>query len=123
MSAMKRYRVLIFALLVLTSGTLVVLQLGLLNWRQEFGTYGQYNRVLRVIHAMDGYKVIDSSLSRRLDWRNLGHVDRFSVRIRDADGRTRSVEFLHGSQEMKERDPKALEQIIKNKLRSPAVSR
>ena len=94
-----------------------MLGFGLTNRAQEFGTYGQYNRVLRVIRGMDGFEVVDSRLSRRLDWRNLGHLDRFAVNLRDVRGQTASIDFVHGSPEMDVRDPKSLEQIIQAKFR------
>lgn len=92
------------------------LQFGLTNNGQEFGTYGQYNRVLRMVEEMDGYEVVNSRLSRRLDWRNLGHLDSFVVNMRHADGRTGSIEFLRGSPEMEVRDRGTLETIIRTKF-------
>lgn len=118
MKAKTKRRVWVLGILiVVSSATLgIQLQFGLLNWGQEFGTYGQYNRILGVVRTMDGYTLVDSRLSRRLDWRNLGHLDRFSVRVRDPAGTISSVEFLHGSPEMEERDAVALKRIIKLKL-------
>ncbi len=94
----------------------VTLQFGLTNHRQEYGTYGQYNRVLRVVEEMDGYEVVNSRLSRRLDWRNLGYLDSFAVNMRDSEGRTGSIEFVRGSPEMEVRERAALEVIIKAKF-------
>lgn len=91
------------------------LQFGLLNQGQEFGTYGQYNRVLRLVREAKDYEVVNSRLSRRLDWRNLGHLDRFSVTMRDTEEKTATIEFLRDSPEMKERDPQVLEKIIRAK--------
>ena len=96
------------------------MRFGFLNWGQHFGTYGQYTRVLSVIRSMEGYTVIDSRLSRRLDWRNIGHLDRFSVRVRDAKGVTGQIGFVHESPEMRQRDPEALKQLIKTRLEAPS---
>lgn len=125
MNAKTKRRVWVLGILIVVAGAALGMQLevGLLNWGQEFGTYGQYNRVLRVVRSMDGYTLIDSRLSRRLDWRNLGHLDRFSVRIRDAAGTIGSAEFLRGSSEMEERDTVALERIVKFKLQEQALPR
>jgi hypothetical protein len=123
LTAMLKRRVLLFVFLILLTGMGCALHLGFLNWGQPFGTYGQYNRVLHVIREMDRYQVIHSRLSRRLDWRNLGHLDRFSVKIRDPQGRISSVEFVHGSAEMRERDREALERIITAQLEAPSDSR
>lgn len=119
MNAKTKRRVWVLGILIVVTGAAlgVQLQLGLLNGGQEFGTYGQYNRVLRVVRSMEGYTLVDSRLSRRIDWRNLGHLDRFSVRVRDAAGTIGSAEFLRGSPEMNERDAVALERIIKSKLK------
>lgn len=118
MSAKKKYLIgLVVVLLLLIPGvTWFNLQFGLDNRGQEFGTYGQYNRVLRLVREMEGYVIVNSRLSRRLDWRNLGHLDSFSVKIRDSKGRTGSIEFLRGSKEMEERDPVVLKEIIKAKF-------
>lgn len=118
MKAKTKRRVWVLGILIVVSSAALGMQLqfGLLNWGQEFGTYGQYNRILGVVRTMDGYTLVDSRLSRRLDWRNLGHLDRFSVRVRDSAGTISSVEFLRGSPEMEERDAVALKRIIKLKL-------
>lgn len=119
MTANTKRRVWVLGILVVAIGSALgtLLQFGLLNWGQEFGTYGQYNRVLAVARSMDGYTLVDSRLSRRIDWRNLGQLDRFSVRVRDPAGTIGSAEFQRGSPEMKERDPVVLERIIKFKLK------
>lgn len=108
--------VLATVLVLVTGGVWFGLEFGLVNWGQEFGAYGPYNRVLRAIRAMPGYAVVNSRLSRRLDWRDLGHLDRFSVLVRDAKGETASVVFLRGSPEMDERDPRVLDLIVKVKF-------
>ncbi|MGH8016831.1 MAG: hypothetical protein ACREIA_00850 [Opitutaceae bacterium] len=92
------------------------LQFGLKNQGQEFGTYGPYNRVLRVVRGMNEFEVERSRLSRRLDWRNLGHLDSFSIDLRDTHGRTGSIVFVYGTPEISERDTVALERIIRSKF-------
>ena len=92
------------------------LQFGLTNRKQEFGTYGQYNRVLRLVGEMDGYTIVNSQLSRRLDWRNLGYLDSFSVSVRDTTGKVSSIQFLRESDEMRERGPGRLTEIIRRKV-------
>ena len=117
MGRRKKYLIVLVAAVLLVAATQWVrLYFGLTHAGQEFGTFGQYNRVLRLVREMDGYEVANSRLSRRLDWKNLGHLDRFSVGIRDAQGRTATIEFVRDSDEMEESDPKALAAIIKRKF-------
>lgn len=96
------------------------LQLGLNNRGQEFGTYGPYNRALRVARSMNEFTVGPSRLSRRLDWRHIWHLDSFAIELRDSHGRTAEIVFAYGTSEMNERDTTALEQIIRSKFSEAA---
>lgn len=116
----RKKRILIISVGVL-AGLLLLkhpleLQLGLDNQGQEFGTYGPFNRVLRVARGMNEFTVERTRLARRLDWRHIWHLDSFVLELRDFSGRTGSVVFVYGTPEMNERDPAALQRIIRSKF-------
>ena len=96
------------------------MQYGLVNNGQEFGTYGQYNRVVRLVREKEEYKIKNRGLSRRWDLRNFGHLDRFYVIIEDGTGKEATIEFVRGSEEIDERDEAVLNQIIENKISEQA---
>ena len=110
-----------FFLLVLAV-QLFRMEYGLANYGQEFGTYGQYNRVVRLVSEKEEYKIINHGLSRELDWRNLGHLDRFYVIVQGALGKEITIEFVHESEEMNESNEAILNQIIENKISEQGAS-
>lgn len=92
-----------------------VLQAAFLNVGQEFGAYGQYYRVLRVIRSMDDYTVVSHSVRRKLELANLFHVEEFSVKLRGKDGQVGVISFKKETDEMKQRDEGALRAIVRDK--------
>lgn len=92
------------------------MQFGLENYGQEFGTYGQYNRVVRLVRENENFKIKNHGLSRRWDWRNFSHLDRFYVIVEDHEGKEVAIEFVRGSEEIDERNESVLKQIIENKI-------
>lgn len=92
------------------------MQLGLANYGQEFGTYGQYNRVVRLANELESYRVVNHGLNRDLDWRNLNHLNRFYVILKDDQNTEFRIEFHEDTDEMKESDENVLKAIIKNKI-------
>ena len=117
---MKRKRKLLTAIIALSALVLAVqlfrMQYGLANYGQEFGTYGQYNWVVRLISEKEGYKILNQGLSRELDWKNLDHVNRFYVIVQDPQGKEFTIEFVHGSEEMNGGNEANLKQIIERKI-------
>lgn len=77
----KRVRRIVRALggiaVVLGLAYLLLLQLAFVNRGQEFGAYGQYNRVLRVIRAMDDYKIVGHGVRRELELAHIFHAEGF----------------------------------------------
>ncbi|MDQ8203781.1 hypothetical protein [Pelagicoccus sp. SDUM812003] len=104
-----------FLILVLTV-QLVQMHLGLANYGQEFGTYGQYNRVVRLVKEDSRYKITNHGLNRDLEWKNLDHLNRFYVKIRTTNDEDIEIEFLEDSPEMTERNEETLKEIINKKV-------
>jgi hypothetical protein len=92
------------------------LQSAFTNVGQEFGAYGQYNRVLRVVRDMDDYTIVGHRVRRKLELAHLFHVEEFGVRLRDKVGRVAEISFAKGSDEMKEKDDAILQTIIGDKF-------
>jgi len=111
----------VFLVLALTA-QLVRMQLGLANYGQEFGTYGQYNRVVRLIKERENYKIVDHGLSRDLEWDSLDHLNRFYITLKDTGNKEYTIEFLEGSEEMEETDEAILNQIIDAKISEQGAS-
>ncbi len=95
---------------------LLRMQLGLANYGQEFGTYGQYNRVVRLVDEDSRYEITNHGLNRDLDWKNLDHLNRFYVKIRTKNDEDIEIAFLEDSPEMKVRNEDALKKIIDEKI-------
>jgi len=108
---------LILASIVVVSGVIYLLQLQLAfgNVGQEFGAYGQYNRVLRVIRATNDYTIVGHRVRRKLEWGHLSHVEEFSIRLRDKEGRVAEIFFKKEADEMKQKDEAALRKIVREK--------
>lgn len=115
----KRVRRIVWVLggfaVVLALAYLLQLQLAFVNRGQEFGAYGHYNRALRVIGAMDDYKIVGHRVRRKLELAHIFHVEEFSLKLRDKAGRIAEIHFEKGTAEMKERDDAALRAIIRAK--------
>ena len=92
------------------------MQYGLVNYGQEFGTYGQYNRVVRLVKEREEYRVLNHGLSRDLDWRNLDHLNRFYVILKNAQDQEFTIEFVEETEEMNEKNETILNQIIERKI-------
>ncbi|MDQ8188579.1 hypothetical protein [Pelagicoccus sp. SDUM812002] len=104
-----------FLVLVLAA-QLILMQLGLANYGQEFGTYGQYNRVVRLVNEDSRYKITNHGLNRDLDWKNLDHLNRFYVKIRTTNDEEIEIDFLEDSSEMKVSNEEELKKIIDKKV-------
>lgn len=102
---------------------LLALQLAFLDHGQEFGAYGQYNRVLRLVRTSDDYVLIDHRVRRKLELAHLLHVEEFSVKIRDRTGRTAEIRFGKNSPDFTTRDAAALRTIIKNRFDQAVTQR
>ena len=92
------------------------LQSAFTNVGQEFGAYGQYHRVLRVIRGMDDYAIIGHRVRRKLELAHLFHVEEFAVNLRDKAGLVAEISFVKGTDEMKEQDDAILRTIIRGKF-------
>ncbi|MCZ6674077.1 MAG: hypothetical protein O7C75_14195 [Verrucomicrobia bacterium] len=107
----------ISAFLILALAThLLQRQYGLVNYGQEFGTYGQYNRVVRLVKEREEYRVLNHGLSRDLNWRNLDHLNRFYVILKNARDQEFTIEFVEETEEMNEKNETILNQIIERKI-------
>lgn len=114
--AMLTFKRIAISCSILASAVFITqLQLGLLNIGQEFGTYGQYNRVLHLIDEMDELTVLHSRLNRDLELGHLSHLNNFSVTVRDTNGKESEISFVNGSVEFTENDKPRLRQIIRKK--------
>jgi len=102
---------------------LLQLQLAFVNRGQEFGAYGQYNRVLRVVRAMDNYHIVGHRVRRKLELAHIFHVEEFSLKLRDKGGRVAEIRFEKGSADMKQRDDAALRAIIRAKYDQALMQR
>jgi len=96
-------------------GYLLVLQMAFLNRGQEFGTYGQYNRVLRVIRSTDDYAIVSHRVRRKLELAHLFHVEEFSLKLRDKGGRVAEIRFEKGTDAMRQEEDAALRAIVRAK--------
>jgi hypothetical protein len=104
-----------FLILALTTH-LLQMHYGLVNYGQEFGTYGQYNRVVRLVKEREEYRVLNHGLSRDLDWRNLDHLNRFYVVLKNAQDQEFTIEFVEETEEMNEKNETILNRIIERKI-------
>ena len=86
------------------------------NVGQEFGAYGQYNRVLRVVRGMEDYVVLRHRVRRKLELAHIFHVEEFALSLRDKAGRIAEIGFVKDTREMKERDEATLQTIIRSKF-------
>lgn len=86
------------------------------NIGQKFGTYGQYNRVLEAAENIKGIKVPSSTVVRTLDVSNIGHVDKFIIRVKTTDGRIAEIAYEKDSDEMKERSKEEITKTLIRKI-------
>ena len=94
------------------------LLVGFINWGQEFGAMGQYNRVAHVIEDMNGYSSEGNRLNRELTLKDLGHLNFFLYKVKTPIGQTVEVRFDHGSPFYEEKNKDNLRQIILQKIGS-----
>lgn len=90
----------------------VQLYLGFVNVGQEFGAYGQYNRVLRIINETEELELVNSRLRRKLELGSYSTLENFSVSVRNEAGRTAVVSFDKGTEAFAESDRERLKEII-----------
>jgi hypothetical protein len=113
----RRLTVILGAMVVVAGAFyLLQLQLAFANVGQEFGAYGQYNRVLRVIRSTHEYAIVRHRVRRKLEWGHLFHVEEFSVNLRDQEGRVAEIFFRKDTDEMKQKDEAALRTILREKF-------
>jgi hypothetical protein len=86
------------------------------NVGQEFGAYGQYHRVLRVIRGMEDYAIVGHRVRRKLEFAHLFHVEEFAMSLRDKAGRIAEISFVKDTDEMNEHEDAKLRIIIKRKF-------
>lgn len=97
-------------------GTACALQFAFWNVGQEFGAYGQYHRVLRVVRSMDDFNILRHGVRRELKIGSLSHVEEFSLQLRDKQGRVGVVLFRKNTAEMVEKDESLLPTIVRDKF-------
>jgi hypothetical protein len=94
------------------------LYIGFLQWGQEFGTLGQFNRVAKVIESMDGYSSPQNRLNRELTLIDIDHLNFFIYKIKTPDGQTAEVRFDYGTPKYKEHNKELLREIILQQIES-----
>ena len=94
---------------------LLQLQIAFVNVGQEFGAYGQYNRVLHLIQSMPEFEIVGHSVNRELTWDHILHVEHFSIRVRDGSGQIVDILFEKGTSEMGLKDIEKLRGIVREK--------
>ena len=92
------------------------------NVGQEFGAYGQYHRVLRVIRGMEDYAIIGHRVRRKLELAHIFHVEEFAVNLRDRAGQIAEITFVKDTDEMIERDEAALRVIVRAKFAQATIN-
>ena len=102
-------------------GTACALQFAFWNVGQEFGAYGQYHRVLRVVKSMGDYDIVRHSVRRELQIGSLSHVEEFSLKLRDKEGRVGTVVFRKDTVEMAQKNENLLRTIVRDKFRESAT--
>ena len=115
-----------FAWLTGLSGLLVVtacaLQFAFWNIGQEFGAYGQYHRVLRVVKSMGDFNIVRHGVRRELKLGSLSHVEEFFLQLRDKEGRVGVVLFRKNTVEMTQKDEDLLPTVVRDKFRKAVAS-
>jgi hypothetical protein len=95
---------------------LLQLQVAFVNHGQEFGAYGQYNRVLRMVRGITDYTIVSHRVRRKLELAHIFHVEDFSLTIRDTSGRTAEIFFEKGTADMQQKEDAALRDIVRSKF-------
>ena len=98
------------------------LQSAFTNVGQEFGAYGQYHRVLRVIRGMEDYAIVGHRVRRKLELAHIFHVEEFAVNLRDKAGRIAEIAFVRDTDEMNEHDDAILRVIIRAKFAQAIIN-
>ncbi len=94
------------------------LYIGYINWGQEFGAMGQYNRVAHVLEDMKGYSTPGNRLNRELEFKHLSHLNFFSYKVKTPNGAVAEVRFDYGTPPYEEKNETRLKEIILQKIES-----
>ena len=102
--------------------TACALQFAFWNVGQEFGAYGQYHRVLRIVKSMGDFNIVRHGVRRELKLGSLSHVEEFFLQLRDKEGRVGVVLFRKNTVEMTQKDEDLLPTVVRDKFRKAVAS-
>jgi hypothetical protein len=120
----RQKKTVVFASLVFALAGIGLFQLlsAFTNVGQEFGAYGQYHRVLRVIRGMEDYAIVGHRVRRKLELAHIFHVEEFAVNLRDRAGQIAEIAFVKDTNEMDEHDEATLRVIIRTKFAQAIIN-
>ncbi len=72
---------------------------------------------------MDDYSIVGHRVRRKLELDHIFHVEAFSVKLRDKEGRMAEIRFEKGTADMQQRDAAALRAIIRAKHEQELMQR